>query len=142
MVDTMHVDGREHLRRWSPTKKKSSKQTGKIHSELEKMRSDFLSDNQWVILCRFSETCSPPKGIKGTREGYIADFSFLLRLSWGKPIIKLFTESILLQVLPEFSLSDSNSSKVLALIILQSLKYDALATLRQMGPEETRAGVF
>ena len=105
----------DHLRKWSPPytwmvasiradgrqrKKKSSKQSGKIHSESEKMKREFLSDNQWVISCRFSETCSPPKGIKGTREGNIADFSFLLRLSWEKPIIKLFTESFFIASAP------------------------------------------
>lgn len=93
MVASIYADGRQQ-------KKKSSKKTGKIHSEAEKMKSDFLSDNQWVISCGLRETCSPPKGIKGTREGYIADFSFLLRLSWEKPIIKLFTESIFIASAP------------------------------------------
>ena len=89
LTATIRAGGHYHARGWSRAstqmvankKRKVQSKQGKIYSEVEKMRSDFLSDNQWVISCGLRETCSPPKGIKGTREGYIADFSFRLRLS-------------------------------------------------------------
>lgn len=79
MVASIRADGRQR-------KKKSSKQAGKIHSESEKTRCKFLSDNHGLYPADSAKRIRHRKGSKGLAKATSQTFPFDFDYLWENPL--------------------------------------------------------